>query len=82
MLATPIAVTAAHADVMRTAVAVDGKKRVWVIWSENRKSNYDIYAKSYAGGKWSGLTAASGGAPNGAVQSASSGLSWLIVRHS
>src|SRR5262249_52286097 len=49
----PVAATATHADVMRSAVAIDGKKRVWVLWSENRKGNFDIYAKSYAGGKWS-----------------------------
>jgi len=46
-------VSAAGQDVMRTAVAVDGRKRVWVIWSANRNGNFDLYARRYEGGKWS-----------------------------
>ncbi|MBI3208640.1 MAG: hypothetical protein HYZ37_07040 [Candidatus Solibacter usitatus] len=48
----PIPVSAAKQDVMRTAVAVDGKKRAWVFWSANQNGNFDIYAKPYADGKW------------------------------
>lgn len=40
-------------DVMRTAVAVDGQKRVWVFWSANREGNFDLYARAYAQGRWS-----------------------------
>ena len=40
-------------DIMRAAVAVDGKGRVWVVWSANRESNFDLYAKVQTGGKWS-----------------------------
>ncbi|MBM3745120.1 MAG: hypothetical protein FJW34_04930 [Acidobacteria bacterium] len=46
-------VSAPGQDVMRTAVAVDGSKRAWVVWSANRGGNFDLYAKSYQGGKWS-----------------------------
>ena len=46
-------VSAAKQDVMRTAVAVDGQKRVWVIWSANKNGNFDIYREVPAGGKWS-----------------------------
>lgn len=49
----PMPVSAARQDIMRTAVAVDGGKRVWVIWSANQKGNFDIYAKSLVKGKWS-----------------------------
>lgn len=48
----PIAVTPAKQDIMRTAVAVDGKNRVWVFWSANVDGNFDIYARPYAVGKW------------------------------
>lgn len=51
-----IPVSAPQQDVMRTAAAVDGKNRVWVIWSANQKGNFDLYAKAYSGGKWSSET--------------------------
>jgi hypothetical protein len=40
----PHAVSARRQDVMRAAVAVDGSKRVWVLWSANQNGNFDIYA--------------------------------------
>jgi hypothetical protein len=50
-------VSAKGQDVMRAAVAVDGSKRVWVLWSANQKGNFDIYAASSdgssKGAKWS-----------------------------
>ncbi|MBS1827757.1 MAG: hypothetical protein JST93_20770 [Acidobacteria bacterium] len=49
----PVAVSAAKQDVMRSAVAVDGQKRVWVIWSANVNGNLDLYAKYRSGGTWS-----------------------------
>ena len=49
----PDNVTASGQDVMRAAIAIDGKKRVWVIWSGNHGGNFDLYAKSMEGGKWS-----------------------------
>jgi hypothetical protein len=40
-------------DCMRTAVAVDGQGRLWIIWSANRGGNFDIYARSWNRGAWS-----------------------------
>jgi hypothetical protein len=47
------AVSPAHEDAMRAAVAVDGKKRVWVIWSAQRNGNFDLYARYRDSGTWS-----------------------------
>jgi hypothetical protein len=49
----PIAVSDKGLDVMRAAVAVDGQKRVWVIWSANKGGNFDLYAKYLDGETWS-----------------------------
>jgi hypothetical protein len=40
-------------DIMRSTVAVDGRKRVWVFWSANLNGNFDIHAKVFANGQWS-----------------------------
>src|SRR5260370_11695687 len=51
---TPQPVSAKGQDVMRVAVAVDGSKRVWVLWSANQKGNFHIYAASSSNAaKWS-----------------------------
>ena len=42
-----------HEDAMRSAVAVDGSGRVWVIWSANRGGNFDLWARYSNQGKWS-----------------------------
>lgn len=42
-----------HEDVMRSAVAVDGSGRVWVIWSANRGGNFDLWARYKKDGRWS-----------------------------
>ena len=48
------AVTPAGQDIMRAAVAVDGRKRVWVAWSAFREGTYDIYTRyKSVDGKWS-----------------------------
>src|SRR5262249_8982067 len=51
---TPRAVSAPNQDVMRAAVAVDGSKRAWVLWSANQNGNFDIYASSSdaGGARW------------------------------
>ncbi len=49
----PVPVSAPKQDVLRAAVAVDGQKRVWVIWSANKDGNFDLYARAYSGGAWS-----------------------------
>ena len=49
----PEAVSEPGQDVARAAVAIDGRKHVWVIWSANKNGNYDLFARSQANGKWS-----------------------------
>lgn len=46
-----IAITAPGGDLYRPAVAVDGGGRVWVFWSENRKGNFDVWARPVDNGK-------------------------------
>ncbi len=41
-----IAVTSAGKDCYKAAVAVDGSRRAWVIWSENNGGNFDIFART------------------------------------
>ena len=41
----PENVSPAREDCMRAAVAVDGRGRVWVVWSANRNGNFDLYAR-------------------------------------
>ena len=42
----PFAVTEMGEDLMRTAVAVDGQGRAWIIYSAQRAGNFDLYARS------------------------------------
>jgi len=49
----PTEVSTGQQDVMGTAVAVDGKKRLWAFWAANHAGNYDIVAKYLQQGKWS-----------------------------
>jgi hypothetical protein len=42
----PLAITGPHEDLVRCAVAVDGKGLVWVAYSAHRKGNFDIYART------------------------------------
>ena len=75
-----IPVSAEGQDVMRTAVAVDGRKRVWVIWSANQKGNFDLYARSYSEGKWSAivrLTSDAGMDVNPVAVTDSTGRVWV-----
>ena len=56
----PIAITAPGRDIYKSAVAVDGTGRVWVVWAENRaykpfpengRANFDLWARSCKDGK-------------------------------
>ena len=51
----PIDVTGPGRDLWRPAVAVDGRGRAVVVWSENRGGNFDLYARRFDGGdrSWS-----------------------------
>ena len=46
---TPVALTGSGLDLYRTAVAIDGRQRVWVFWSQNDRGNFDIFARSVSG---------------------------------
>ncbi len=49
----PEPVSKAGQDVYKTAVAVDGNGRVWVIWSARVGGYFDIYARRRENGNWS-----------------------------
>ena len=73
-------VSAPKQDIMRAAVAVDGRKRVWVFYSANRDGNFDIYARSLAGGRWSSeirLTSDPGTDLNPVAATDSKGRVWV-----
>jgi beta-xylosidase len=46
-----LAITDPGLDVYRTAVAIDGKQRTWVFWSQNTRDNFEIFARSVAAGR-------------------------------
>lgn len=48
---SPVNVTEPGGDVYRPAIAVDGKGRVWVFWSQNEKGNFELYARAFDNGK-------------------------------
>jgi len=76
----PEEVTTPGQDCMRTAVAVDGGKRVWVIWSAYSEGNFDLFAKSYSDGKWSSqkrLTTDAGNDINPVATTDSQGRVWV-----
>jgi hypothetical protein len=47
----PMEMTDAGLDLYRTAVAVDGRQRPWVFWSQNKGGNFDIWARPIVDGK-------------------------------
>ncbi len=50
--APPYAVSRDGGDVYRTAVAEDGEGKTWVIWSEQVRGNWDLYARAFDGEGW------------------------------
>ena len=46
----PTPITASGLDVCRAAVAIDGRGRVWVFWSQNDRGNFDIFARNVSAG--------------------------------
>ncbi|MDZ4289902.1 MAG: hypothetical protein U0984_18195, partial [Prosthecobacter sp.] len=46
-----IAVTEPGRDIYKSAVAVDGKGVIWIVWSERLAGNFDILSRSFANGK-------------------------------
>jgi len=48
-------VPGAGGDIWKPQVGVDGSKRVWVVWSQQVKGNWDVYARSFlpeGNGRW------------------------------
>lgn len=52
----PMDVTPPGSDCYRPAIAVDAGGAVWVIWSEQKRDNWDLYARSFREGTWSRIT--------------------------
>jgi hypothetical protein len=76
----PQPVSPAGQDIMRTAVAVDGRNRVWVVWSANQNGNFDLFARSLNGAQWSEpkrLTTNAGTDINPVAATDSSGRVWV-----
>ena len=49
----PVHQVATGVDAFRTALAEDSRGRLWVIWSMQVEGNWDLYARSFDGQKWS-----------------------------
>src|SRR6185437_684781 len=47
----PVDITASGLDLYRPTVAIDGRGRVWVFWSQNENGNFDLYARPIENGK-------------------------------
>ncbi len=49
----PVPVSPAGETVTRSAIAIDGSNRVWVVWSAFRNGNFNLFARgTQADGKW------------------------------
>jgi hypothetical protein len=82
----PLDVTAAGLDLWRPAVAVDGKGRVWVTWSQKSGEDWEILARAYdpASRQWSEVervSAEPGADINAAAATSSSGTVWVAWQH-
>lgn len=53
--AAPIPVTDGLIEAFRPQVAIDAAGRVWVVWSEQRRDNWDLYARVWHNNAW-GIT--------------------------
>lgn len=51
-----IAVTETGRDIYKSAVSIDGKGVVWIVWSERRAGNFDIFACSFENGQLGEVT--------------------------
>jgi hypothetical protein len=82
---SPIAVTGPGLDVFRTAVAVDGQGKVWVVWSQNtqfpaKTPNFEIFARVFengAAGKQVQISNDPGNDVNPVATTDSSGNVWV-----
>ncbi len=77
----PVAVSEAHGDLYKPAIAVDGSGRVWVFWSANTDGNFDLYARWFEGskpGKISRLTTDRGADVTPVATTDSQGRVWVV----
>ncbi|MBI3210357.1 MAG: hypothetical protein HYZ37_15840 [Candidatus Solibacter usitatus] len=49
----PIPVVEGLIEAFRPQVGIDAAGRVWVVWSEQRKDNWDLYARAWYKNSWS-----------------------------
>src|SRR5262249_21775048 len=49
----PVRVTERPGDNFKTAIAQDAAGRIWVVWSAQVNGNWDLYARSFDGSRWS-----------------------------
>ncbi len=76
----PLAVSPPKGDVYKCAVAVDGTGQAWVVWSENRDGNFDIWARACKGQDLSDpvrLTTDKGNDHSPAAATDSAGQVWI-----
>ncbi len=59
-----IAITEPGKDIYKSAVAIDGNGTAWIAWSERVEGTFDIYARSFAGGKLGEIMKCSNSAGN------------------
>ncbi len=77
---TPAPVSRAQQDIFRTAVAIDGDDRLWVIWSARTDNNFDLYARYREGAEWSEeiqITENAGPDLNPVAAASSDGTVWV-----
>lgn len=48
-----VSVLASNADIFRTALAEDAKKRIWLTWSMQVNGRWDVYGRAFDGKSWS-----------------------------
>ncbi len=76
----PVAVSPKGEDVARTAVAIDGQNRTWVVWSAQRNGNFDLFARIGSNGQWSPeirITSDAGPDLNPVAATDSNGRVWI-----
>jgi hypothetical protein len=49
----PFRLTEQKGDIFRTEVGEDADGRIWVIWSERSREDWDLYARAFDGRNWS-----------------------------
>jgi hypothetical protein len=76
----PVPVSPRGEDVAGAAIAVDGRNRVWTVWSARRNGNFDLYARALSDGKWGAevrLTSSPGTDLNPVAATDSAGRVWI-----